>query len=647
MVISRWTKARSASALPPDSVALRVAQLESVRRTAVPLYLACAANVWVTAVLMQHRVPPVVLLAGLVPVTAAAVVVVALRLARRAPGVTEQAVTRGLTWNRQAVLWMAVWLVGWALALYRYADLAERVYVAHFATVSLVACLVCLTYSRRSMLLAVLAPGGVAVLVLAVSGEPLLLAVGLETAFLLAAALPVAGSRERNLRRLVLAQEREGRSQRQITDLALNDPLTRLPNRYTITQALDSALDRPDPRATVLFVDLDGFKTVNDTLGHQAGDVLLAEVARRLERTARRHRVSVGRLGGDEFAVLLPHDDRARGEALGSEIVATLSEPYDLDTARTARIGASVGAALAPAHGTDGEALLARADIALYAAKDAGKGTVRVFDQEMERRLTARIDLEAALRRALADEERVFVFYQPIVDATTGRVTAREALVRWHDADRGWVPPNQFVPVAEESGLIGDLGRLVLTRACQDATTWADGARVAVNISAEQLGRGTLVGEVREALAASGLPAGRLELEITETAMFTRAEASTQELAELTALGVRVALDDFGTGYSSLSHLIAFHIDKIKIDGSFVRESSESPASATVVRALISMAREMGLTTVAECVETEQELERLRNDGCTEIQGYLYGRPEPRPQDAQYVQALNTLRPRI
>ena len=429
-----------------------------------------------------------------------------------------------------------------------------------------------------------------------------------------------------------------------IRELAHNDPLTGLPNRTTFRDRLDAALAEPGSRVAVLFIDLDGFKTVNDTQGHRTGDVLLQQVAKRLLRACRTHALAVGRLGGDEFAVLLAGADRTSAEAFAGRVVSTLSAPYRMARGRHLRIGASAGIALAPQHGRDADTLLSHADIALYAAKAAGQSTVRTFCQQMARRITQRVEMEAALRRALDEQDRMFVFYQPIVDVATGRVTAREALVRWCDVERGWVPPSEFVPVAEQSGLIDQLGRFVLENACRTAGDWDDDVRVAVNISADQLGKGSLVPAVLAALEESGLSPTRLEIEVTETALIGHEEAGVADLHQLRELGVRVALDDFGTGYSSLSHLRAFPFDKIKIDGSFVRDAVERPDCAAVVRGVASLGRALGATTVAEGVETQAQLDRVRLEGCTEVQGYIYGYPAPTDRDAARVDALGGMR---
>ena len=440
---------------------------------------------------------------------------------------------------------------------------------------------------------------------------------------------------------------KEVEAENRILQLARFDSLTGLANRNTFHERLTAHFACADKRAGLLFIDLDGFKLINDTRGHYVGDALLMQVADRLRAECLSPRVTIGRLGGDEFAVLIPYDEGGWAEILAGSIIRSLSAPYRLDDDRQIRIGASVGIALSPVHGEDAGTLLARADMALYAAKAAGKGTFKVFRPEMEARIQERVRLETKLSAALQGQEGLFVFYQPIVDIRTGRVTAREALVRWHNPQRGWISPAEFVPVAEESGLIEQLGLFVLKRACQDATRWKDGARVAVNISACQLGKGTLASCVLSALIESGLPPEQLEIEVTETALLAEERDGIADLRRLRDMGVRVALDDFGTGYSSLSHLRAFPFDKIKIDGSFVKDAVERPDCAAVVKAIADLGKRLGVTTVAEGVETQAQLECATAEGCSEVQGFLLGPPMPSEDDAPAIGELPPIRNRV
>ena len=432
----------------------------------------------------------------------------------------------------------------------------------------------------------------------------------------------------------------EVEAERRIHQLAHYDTLTGLANRNTFHQRLETRLASGDGCATLLFIDLDGFKLVNDTKGHHVGDLLLGQVASRLRAECREPDMVVGRLGGDEFAVLIPDNDPALAARVADALVDRLSALYRLDDDRQVRIGASVGIALAPEHGEDAGTLLTRADMALYAAKTAGKRTSRVFHPEMETRVKELVRIEAELRSALDDEEGLFVFYQPIIDIASRRMTAREALIRWHHPERGWIAPSEFVPVAEQSGLIDRLGLFVLHRACHDAATWQDDVRVAINVSAAQLGKGTLAPAVQAALAATALSPDRLELEITETALLNGELDVVEDLRRLRAVGVRIALDDFGTGYSSLAHLRAFPFDKIKIDGSFVRDAVDRPDCAAVVRAVAELGRRLGVTTVAEGVETRAHLDRVTREGCVEVQGYFVGRPMPGDRDARLIDLL-------
>lgn len=438
--------------------------------------------------------------------------------------------------------------------------------------------------------------------------------------------------------RLVTA---EVESERRVLHLAHHDTLTGLLNRYTFRERLQETLKVTQSQAAILVIDLDGFKTVNDTQGHHTGDALLAQVAARLQARCVGTALAVARLGGDEFAVLMPTQGSAMAEALAHGLLQSLCAPYELEQDRHVRIGASIGIALAPQHGSDSETLLSRADIALYAAKASGRATVRTFSEEMLSRIRQRVSLETRLRKALEARRDLFVFYQPIVDLASGRVTAREALVRWFDPLSGWISPADFVPVAEESNLIDLLGAFVLERACREAASWTDGARVAVNVSSAQLGKGTLRAAVLKALGDAALPASRLEVEITETALLLNGQLALGELLELRELGVRVALDDFGTGYSSLSHLRTFTFDKIKIDGSFVREALVRTECAAVVRAVAELGKRLGVTTVAEGVETQDHLDHARAEGCVEAQGYFLGRPTPSPGDAEALEMLS------
>ncbi|KWN10865.1 EAL domain-containing protein [Burkholderia ubonensis] len=431
---------------------------------------------------------------------------------------------------------------------------------------------------------------------------------------------------------------RQAEAEARIHELAHHDSLTGLPNRATFLAEFDACLRRTDKVIALLFIDLDGFKLINDARGHSAGDEVLRQVAERLRGQCPEPGMMLGRIGGDEFAVLMRDTDADGAMGAAARLVDTLVAPYAPSPDRQFRIGASIGCVLAPHHGNDAGVLLSRADMALYAAKKAGKGTYRMFSPDMETSAQERIALESKLRLALDENQGLYVFYQPIVDVRTRRITTREALLRWHHPRAGWISPARFIPVAERGGLIDRLGRFVLDQACRQAARWPDGARVAVNVSAGQLGHGTIAPAVAAALAGAGLTPDRLEIEVTETALLHDEGKAVADLRAMRAMGVRVALDDFGTGFSSLAHLRAFPFDKIKIDGSFVRDAVTRPDCAAVVCAVADLGKRLGVTTVAEGVETEEQLACITEAGCREVQGFLLGRPEPGERDAPAIQ---------
>ena len=414
------------------------------------------------------------------------------------------------------------------------------------------------------------------------------------------------------------------RAERRIAHMAHHDALTGLPNRVLFHERLAALVAERAP-AGLLCLDLDHFKLVNDTLGHPAGDALLRQVAERL-RACLGGDGLVARLGGDEFAVL-HRAERPALVALADRIIAALCRPFALD-GQDVTVGVSIGIALAPEHGDDPDGLLRKADTALYAAKADGRRTRRLFEPAMDAALQARRALERDLRAAIA-AEALEVHYQPLVDARTLAVTGCEALLRWRHPERGFVSPADFIPVAEETGLIASLGEWVLARACREAAGWPRPVRVAVNLSPVQFRAPDLVGTVARALAESGLDPARLELEITEQVMLEESAANIAVLHRLRGLGVRIAIDDFGTGYASLSYLRAFPFDKIKIDRSFTAALGQEAAALAVVQAVIGLGASLGTTTVAEGVETEAQLAVLRRSGCDEVQGFLFSRPVP------------------
>ncbi|TGD94682.1 putative bifunctional diguanylate cyclase/phosphodiesterase [Methylobacterium nonmethylotrophicum] len=415
------------------------------------------------------------------------------------------------------------------------------------------------------------------------------------------------------------------RAERRIAHMAHHDALTGLPNRVLFHRRLAEAVATGRP-VGLLCLDLDHFKLVNDTLGHPAGDALLRQVAERLRACLPADGL-VARLGGDEFAVLSALPSPAL-IGLADAIVAALGRPFALPDHQDVTVGASIGIALAPEHGEDPDVLLRKADTALYAAKAGGRRTRRLFEPAMDAALQGRRALERDLREAIA-AEALEVHYQPLVATGSLAVTGCEALLRWRHPERGFVSPATFIPVAEETGLIAAVGEWVLARACREAAGWPGGVRVAVNLSPAQFRTPDLVGTVARALAESGLHPARLELEITEQVMLEETTANLAVLHQLRALGVRIAIDDFGTGYASLSYLRVFPFDKIKIDRSFTAALGREATAVAIVQAVIGLGASLGMTTVAEGVETEAQLAALRRSGCGEVQGFLFSRPVP------------------
>ncbi|MBR0780705.1 bifunctional diguanylate cyclase/phosphodiesterase [Bradyrhizobium iriomotense] len=431
-------------------------------------------------------------------------------------------------------------------------------------------------------------------------------------------------------------------AQAKITHMARHDALTGLPNRVLFHEQLEHGLNRAksDDQLAVLCLDLDHFKDINDSLGHPIGDALLKEVGRRLKATVGESD-TVARLGGDEFAVVqIGRSEETAARSLAGRLVEVISAPYEIDDHQIV-IGVSIGISLSPQDGSNPDELLKNADLALYRAKADGRGTYRFFETGMDARAQARRLLEMDLRAALQRDE-FQPYYQPIRDVASGRVVAFEALLRWNHPQRGLIAPINFIPVAEETGLIVQLGEFVLRSACTDAASWPDDIDVAVNLSPVQFKSPNLIASVTAALAASGLEAHRLELEITESVLLQNSEATLTTLHELRAMGVRISLDDFGTGYSSLSYLRSFPFDKIKIDRSFVSELATREDSMAIIRAVTGLGRSLGIVTTAEGVENDAQLELLRREGCTQAQGYLFSKPRPASEVALMLE-----RPRL
>ena len=421
----------------------------------------------------------------------------------------------------------------------------------------------------------------------------------------------------------------EKRAEERIVHVAHHDALTGLPNRILFAEQLEQALKRVrrGERLAVFYIDLDHLKRVNDTLGHPIGDMLLKGVADRL-RGCIRDIDTVARLSGDEFAIIQSSiDGPADAAALAIRIREAIRAPADLNGHQVV-MDTSIGISIAPDDGTGLVALLKTADIALYEAKHSGRGTYCFFESEMNERMQARGKLEQDLQRALANGE-FELFYQPIINLRDNKIRAFEALLRWHHPERGMVSPSEFIPVAEEMGLIIPLGEWVLRTACAEAAAWPSEINVSVNVSPLQMTNKNLVNVVVSAIASARIPANRLEIEITESVFFEKTVANISTLKQLHELGVRFVMDDFGIGYSSLGYLLSFPFSKIKIDRSFIAGLSDKKESRAIVRAVANLARDLNMGVTAEGVETEQQLEQVRILGCTEMQGYLFSRPLP------------------
>jgi diguanylate cyclase (GGDEF)-like protein len=420
----------------------------------------------------------------------------------------------------------------------------------------------------------------------------------------------------------------------ELSHAALHDALTGLPNRALFHDRLGLALRRTERRSgsvAVLFCDLDRFKVVNDSLGHDAGDRLLVDVAKRIG-AALRPADTVARFGGDEFTMLC-EDVAGEIEAatIAQRIVDVFRDPFLLEDGEVF-LATSLGIAIARGADDRAEDLIRDADAAMYRAKERGKGRYEIFDEAMRADAVARLETESALRRALERGE-LRLHYQPEVELATGTITGYEALVRWQHPTRGLLGPSAFIPLAEETGLIVGIGEWILREACTEAQRWTEPLTLAVNLSARQLAQHDLVAMVRAAMAETGTDPSRLCLEITESAVMESGTATTAQLRALKSLGVQLAIDDFGTGFSSLAHLRRFPVDVLKIDGTFVAGLGQEPQDASIAAAVISLAHALGLKTVAEGIETDEQLAILKELGCNLGQGYLFARPLP-PEEA-------------
>lgn len=425
-----------------------------------------------------------------------------------------------------------------------------------------------------------------------------------------------------------LVEEGNAHARDQLRQIAHHDPLTGLANRLSFSDQLLASCERVHSQGApfaLLLIDLDRFKIINDTLGHPIGDLLLRSAATRLESAARLGDI-VARIGGDEFAVIVRNVAEAETAlALARRMVDALDKPFELE-GQVAEIGASIGVTLAAADNADAETLTQQADLALYRAKHEGRGRPRLFDPSLTRQMLERCAFEADLRKAWSNGD-LEVHFQPILNTRDRGFTGAEALVRWSCETRGEVPPGDFVQVAEDLGLIGQIGNMVMARACEAATAWPDHLAVSINVSPVQIMSGNLAAQIAGHLARTGLAPRRLEIEITENAFLVDDNVVRKTLDELRALGVRISLDDFGTGYSSLSYLHRFPIDSIKIDHCFVHRLPEDSGSASIVRAICQLGSSLHLSVIAEGIETSDQYDFVEQLGCERVQGYLFSEP--------------------
>ena len=434
-------------------------------------------------------------------------------------------------------------------------------------------------------------------------------------------------------------------TQERLTHLANVDVLSGLPNRGRVRQLLGEALrgaTSGNVPCAIMFLDLDGFKPVNDTFGHPKGDAVLRAVAKRLVDEVASEG-TVGRMGGDEFAIVINDaQSRRKVEALADRIIQSIKEPYMIDQTEI-RIGVSIGSAFGPIDGATVDDLILKADLALYQAKDAGRGVARYFSSELQSEQEDRVRLEGDLRSAIASKQFHLVF-QPLINAKSQRLIGFEALIRWNHPQRGFVPPNVFIPVAEETGLMPAIGEWVIDEACRATATWPEPITVALNISPKQIVQPNLPNIVSEALARHKLAGNRLELEVTEGVFLGDNGSTLDVLKRLRALGVGIALDDFGTGYSSIGYLNKAVFHKLKIDGSFVREAGSRPENVAIIQSIVQLAKSFRMSVTAEGVETAEDFERMRDLGCDTIQGYLFGKPLAYERANQMVVGLGAKR---
>ncbi|WP_157216948.1 EAL domain-containing protein [Flavisphingomonas formosensis] len=428
-----------------------------------------------------------------------------------------------------------------------------------------------------------------------------------------------------------------------IAHLASHDPLTGCANRLSMSEALEEALTRSSIHSPVamLCIDLDRFKAINDLYGHPVGDAVLIEAAQRI-RDCLADGETLARLGGDEFAIIQQPGDQPRMAGhLAEQIIASITNEFVVGEL-TLNLGVSVGIAFHPANATTGEDLHKKADLALYRAKADGKGVFRFFDDAMDKQLVLRHQMEAELRRALPAGQ-LSLHYQPLVSVKSGGVFGFEALLRWHHPSLGNVPPSVFIPMAEETGLIIPIGEWVLREACREAASWQQPLQIAVNLSPVQFSYGDIAATVETIVAETGIDPSRLDLEITEGLLINDAEKALEVLRRLKALGVQISMDDFGSGYSSLSYFRVFPFDKVKIDQSFVRDMAGNPQALAIIKAVIGLGKGLGISVLAEGVETHEQMTMLQQEGCEQMQGYVISRPAPIEQFERIVLDRNNV----